>query len=286
MTVILILIGMLLLLLGRPSAFVPTPLPVPNGYADLVHAGRFIRKETDDFNKMSQADLRQLVEGNSNALQIARLGLGKKIQVPLTYAINFSTAHLPELIQLRSIAQGFTAEIKLAELEQRTNDAARSSLDTIRLGIECPRGGILIDGMIGIAIESMGTVQLKNFITGLDAKSCREIARELEVLDARRQTWEELLNQENYWSRQTFTGLNYVVARLFMSGQTKATEAKAKKKFLQQEINNRNLLIELATRAYELEKGRHPSSTRDLVPEYLKAIPQDPTTGTNLTYLP
>ena len=46
------------------------------------------------------------------------------------------------------------------------------------------------------------------------------------------------------------------------------------------------LLIDLAARAYELDKGHPPASAADFVPEYLKAIPQDPVTGTNLVYTP
>jgi len=43
----------------------------------------------------------------------------------------------------------------------------------------------------------------------------------------------------------------------------------------------RQLLIDLAARAYELDKGQSPANVADLVPDYLKAIPQDPFTGTN-----
>ena len=48
----------------------------------------------------------------------------------------------------------------------------------------------------------------------------------------------------------------------------------------------RQLLIDLAARAYELDKGQSPANVADLVPDYLKAIPQDPFTGTNLVYSP
>jgi hypothetical protein len=45
-------------------------------------------------------------------------------------------------------------------------------------------------------------------------------------------------------------------------------------------------LINLAARAYELDKGKPPESLADLVPDYLKAVPQDPFTGTNMIYSP
>jgi hypothetical protein len=37
---------------------------------------------------------------------------------------------------------------------------------------------------------------------------------------------------------------------------------------------------------YELEKGPRPASPAGLVPDYLKAIPQDPLTGKDMVYSP
>jgi hypothetical protein len=45
-------------------------------------------------------------------------------------------------------------------------------------------------------------------------------------------------------------------------------------------------MLDLAARAFELDKGHPPASASDLVPEYLKAVPQDPVTGTNMVYSP
>jgi hypothetical protein len=45
-------------------------------------------------------------------------------------------------------------------------------------------------------------------------------------------------------------------------------------------------MVAFAARVYELEKGKRPEKMRELVPAYLKAIPQDPATGTNMVYAP
>jgi competence protein ComGC len=45
-------------------------------------------------------------------------------------------------------------------------------------------------------------------------------------------------------------------------------------------------MVDFAVRAYELDKGHPPASLADLVPGYLKIIPQDPLTGTNMVYPP
>jgi hypothetical protein len=67
---------------------------------------------------------------------------------------------------------------------------------------------------------------------------------------------------------------------------TREAFQKAERKFKEQQLKTRQLLIGLAARAYELDKGHHPASPADLVPDYLKAIPQNPLTGTNLVYSP
>jgi hypothetical protein len=258
-----------------------TPLPVPNGYGDLVQAGSTVQRKTSDFAKMSETELRELVRGNSNALQIARAGLGKKIQVPVEFSVNYAGNHLPELAGLKLTAQAFVAESKLAEMGQRPNEGAQSSVDAIRLGVESQRGGILLDGLVGIAIEKMATTQLEHFVDSLDAKSCREIARALKNLDAQKQTWEQILKQEHHWSARAFPGWQHIVGNWFTYKQIRATEANGEKRFNAQEIKTRSLMIMFATKAYELENGHRPNSTHDLVPGYLKSVPQDTTTGTN-----
>jgi hypothetical protein len=48
----------------------------------------------------------------------------------------------------------------------------------------------------------------------------------------------------------------------------------------------RQLLLDLASRAYELENGKRPLRAEDLVPSVLRAVPKDPETGTNLVLNP
>jgi hypothetical protein len=49
---------------------------------------------------------------------------------------------------------------------------------------------------------------------------------------------------------------------------------------------SRQLMVAFAAHAYELEHQQKAGSLTDLVPAYLKTIPQDPLTGTNMVFLP
>jgi len=266
------------------------PLPNPNGYVDLAKAGQMIKGVVSDYEKASLEQLRGIVFTNAEALVLARSALSNQCAVTLQFSRAYITNHLPVFIGFRALAQAFACEGKFAEKENRFNDAAKSYLDTVHLGNEAGRGGILVDEMIGIAIGSLGVGQLQTIVTNLDVKTCRETAATLETLSSQRQTWSETLQQENAWSRRSFSSLQGRIIRLYYQ----LAYSRTREQNYQRAIDTINstqkkesqLLIALAARAYELDKGHPPASAADLVPEYLKAVPQDPVTGTNMVYPP
>ena len=262
------------------------PLPDPNGYDALVKAGEMTAIETGDFSETKLEDLRAQTAKNSGALQAARAGLQEDCAVPLQFSENYMSRHLPELAGFKRLAQAFVTEGRLAEMENRPGDAAKSYLDAIRLGNKSARGGVLIDALVGIAIEAMGTAGLQNLVDQLDAKKCREAAATLETLDAQRQTWKEVIQQERAWSRRAYPGIKYRWSKLVMYSSLKKAHQAGERKFNKRQLMTRQLLVDLAARAYELENGRRPASLTDLVPEYLKAVPKDPASGANLILTP
>lgn len=283
--VILAVIGMLILDAARPLPPIQ-PLPNPNGYDGFVKAGEKINDNTGNYNEIKLEELRKLVAKNSDALQMARTNLQEECAVPLEFSQNWGSRHLPELANFKRLAQAFAAEGRLAEMEDRPGDAVKSYLDAIRLGNKSAHGGVLIDQLVGTAIKAIGTSHLQKLVNQLDAKSCRETAATLEALDSQGQTWNEIMQQENTWSRRTFTNLRYRIFRPLLVKMTKKVLQQAEQRFNKQVAQTRQLLIDLAARAYELDKGHRPANLNDLVPDYLKAIPQDPLTGTNMTYTP
>jgi hypothetical protein len=235
---------------------------------------------------MKLEELRKLVAKNSDALQAARTNLQQDCAVPLQFSQNWGSRHLPELANFKRLAQAFVAEGRLAEMENHPGDAAKSYLDTIRLGNKSARGGVLIDALVGIAIEAMGTAGLEKLVDQLDAKTCREAAATLEMLDAQRQTWKEVMQQERTWSRRTYPDIRYRMAELVMSSSLKKAYRAGERKFNKQQLMTRQLLVDLAARAYQLENSRRAAGVAELVPDYLKVVPKDPVSGTNLVLPP
>jgi len=282
---VLAIVGLLILQELQPLPPIQS-LPHPNGYDDLVKAGQMIRGDVGDYDKANREELRGIVLTNAEALSLARSTLSNQCGVTLQLSQAYLTNHLHELIGFRNLAQALATEGRLAEKENRFNDAAKSYLDAIHFGNEAGRGGILIDEMLGVAIRSLGVEQLQKITDNLDAKSCRETAAILEALDAQSQTWPEIIQQEQAWSRRTFTSLRYRICRPLFAKMVGKTHNKAEQTFKKHQKQTRQLIIDLAARAYELDKGHHPANFADLVPDYLKAIPQDPLTGKDMVYSP
>jgi hypothetical protein len=115
----------------------------------------------------------------------------------------------------------------------------------------------------------------------LDAKQCCEAAAALESCEARRESTDTIRRQERAWARRIW-GFKGQIARLFQFRVLKQIEQKWVSKAKAQQTRTQLLLVQLAARAYELEEGERPKSIADLVPAYLKAVPQDPLTGTNM----
>jgi hypothetical protein len=266
------------------------PLPNPNGYDDLVKSGQMIKGDYGDYDKASLIKLRAFVSTNTEALALARSALNNQCGVPVQFSKAYLTNHIQDMIAFRGLAQALVCDGKLAEKENRFSDAANSYLDTVHLGTQITRGGTLVDEMLSVAVVSLGETQLESVVTNLDAITCRETAVTLETLFSQRQTWNQTMQQENAWSRRTFSGIEGKTLRLYY----KLVYYRTREQNHQRAIDTINstqkkenqLIIDLAARAYELDKGRPPASAADLVPEYLKAVPQDPITGANTVYSP
>jgi hypothetical protein len=161
--------------IGRPAS--PLTLPTPNGYDDLLKASQAVAGKIDDASNPNQETLRVLVVTNAEALRLLRVGLARQCAVPTDAQItNFGS----ELIGLKSLARVLIAEGRLAEMDGRSADAARSYTDVIRFGNEISRGGLLINRLVGIACEGMGSSALVKLLNKLSCEQMRPILVELE----------------------------------------------------------------------------------------------------------
>ena len=261
-------------------------LPNPNGYDDLIRAGAMISPDTAKFTTLDLACLRSLSAANASALALARIGLSRACRVTTQFSKSYANQHLTELSNLKNLTPALLAEGRRAELEKHPALAAKFYLAVIAFGNAAARGGVLTDQLFGTATEAIGTRALAAIAGPLDAATCRETAATLEKLDAQRQTWAEVMQQEHAWSVRTFNSLAEKVSRQLTARATEKAFEKPAQNFTAQQSKTRELMVQLAARAYALENGHPPANIAALVPIYLHAVPQDPLTGTNAIYSP
>ena len=267
----------------RSSALPPPPaLPNPNGYDDFVAGAGKVNGNLPDYAKMDHDHLATLVSNNADALTLMTAGLSKECRVPVDYSTNYAGATL--LGQISSFKDGvrvFVAAGRFAELEGRTNDALKIYLDGVRYSQEISRGGLLISRLVSIACEAVVLKQLEPFAGNLDATNAAFLAKSLESIDSRAEPVAETIRQEKLWSQQ-IGGLQGRIGMLFMAKSIKKVNDNVISKSDAVTLHRRQIILEAAARAYELDKGQPPQTAADLIPAYLKAIPKDPVTGQEL----
>jgi hypothetical protein len=283
-TVFLVIIANLVILvvvfLGAP-ANAPKTMPKPNGFDDFVRAGQLVSGTGGLSDNSSLEDLRKLVAQNSEVMGWVRKGLAKESRIPEENSMNQDRVTNLILGSFKQLALALEAEGRLAETEQRTNEAAEIYLEAAHFAQNCTRGGVIFWKLQGVAYESTALKNLERISPALDAPESRRVAGALEKMDANEETVEESLGNEKNWVKKTF-GLRGQIQLLLAPGLVEAGRKSFVKKYQANQLRRRELILACATRAYALEKGQPPRSAFALLPDYLKALPTNPFTGTNM----
>ena len=143
----------------------------------------------------------------------------------------------------------------------------------------------MIDKLVGIAVENMGMVGLERVVEKLDARQAREILAILEEGDARSIPASVFIARDRQWERKAGLWMGRLQAMwraktLFPDHQIDQTFTA---KLQTTDLRRRRLLLNLASRVHELETGKRPQQTKDLVPGILRTLPKDPGTSADLT---
>jgi len=283
MVALLLVFATLVLTLTQPPP-APPALPKPNGYDDLVEASRMLDDSTWAYSStIGEADLRVLVGKNANALRLVRTGLSRACQVPLDFS-HPSPSLGANLAKLDMLGRALVAEGRLLELEGRPVDAAGAYLTAVRLGSAVSHGGLVTDRLMGTKIEVTGIAGLEKVVATLDARACRQSVAVIESCDAQREPMTTVLAREKAWLRRLSGPIKWTIARVMYFRILRQGDRNAVAMVNARQFREGVLVIKLVSRAYELETGRPPKNLADLVPTYLKAIPRNPSTGTNMSY--
>lgn len=280
---VLLIAGMVFLFVSSRSS-PSSPIPSPNGYDGLLKAGQIVTIRTSALSDLDRGGLRALVATNAEALRVLRLGLSRRCAVPTDAAITNFGAVNHDLIGLKSLAWVLSAEGRLAEMENRPADAARSYVDSIRLGTELSRGGFMINRLVGIACEAIGGSRHVKLLPRLTCEQMRSLVTELEQIDSNTVSWAEVMNCERRFARAQIGNFPNPVRLASDWWQARKVAEASRRKHDSTAAHLRLLSTEMALRCYRCDRGNAPASLAQLVPQYLGQVPLDPFSGRPLIY--
>ena len=266
-----------------------SPFPNPNGYEKFLQAGGLLQGQPENYETMNEAELTSLIASNSEALAMVQTAFSNECRVPIKYSMAFISSHLNDLTVLKKLVQTMAAKGRLAESNGHPAEAAKIYLEVIHFGSESGRGGLMTDFLVGTAFENIGLKRLEKLFGNLDSSSCRETAKNLEIISSHHQSWDEVMRQEKIWNKNVFPGFKNYISFLFienMDNEFRKSQREVKRKTLDHEDKMRRLLIRFAARAYELENGHLPAKIDDLTTNYLNSIPTDLFTKKTMRTLP
>lgn len=267
----------------RPAP-APPALPSPNGYDDFVAAGEALVGNPSDFRQWSQEELTSFVAGNSNVWSLVQAGLRKECRAPAIRNQAQMQKLMSRMATLKSLARALGARSRLARLEGRTNEAVRICLDGVQMANGIGRGGTIIEALVDMACENIALEQLSKTLNSLDVETAIAAARRLAELDARNPGVTETVSNERAFSRSFggLVGTYWVMAdRLFGRGLLASGRKQFEAKWIVQTTRRRQIILQLARRAFEVENGRPPKNDSELVPDFLSELPTIPTVNTN-----
>ena len=270
---------------SRPS--IRSTFPTPNGYDSFVQAAGLRASIRDLPENPTRIELASYVALNGEALKLVRLGLRQECRVPLEYTTNDISRSLPLQSGFKALTTILANEGLLAEMRGDTNDASRIYVEITRFGAESSRDSLVVDHLLGLEFEDVGLSRLQRIVGSLNVAACQRAIQELYEQEVRRDPVAETWDRQDEWSRRAYgSGLKEKVTEMVVySGLHHVNSGKAELEHATNSERRKTLLlmIDLATRAYVLDRGVAPPNIAALVPAYLREPPLDPFTHTNLS---
>ncbi len=253
--------------LARPITVPKTDVPSPNGHEQLVAVGHQLA--VPGITPARRDEL----------LQEARQHLAMPSLVDVDY---FKPAEYEHLTPLRELGRKLVAAGEAEQLAGEFSGALSFFSDTLTLAERSQRGGLLIDSLVGSAIEGLAVGKLTSLAPDLSADQCRATAQRLLIYDDTRDSIEAFLDRDKLYTLLAYGWggrWNQTVSKVSGSRQWVIMDATVRHTRCRDQARLRVLVCDLAVRAHTLNRRTLPASLDELVPEYLSAVPLDPFDG-------
>ena len=252
------------------------PLPSPNGYHDLVAAGRLADTRVVNFAaEMPVEKVRDGLQPLGELYARAELGLSRQIRVPLKY--DLEDIEVDDYSALRSLCRAFAARARVSVAEGDLDLALADYRSMSQLGNGCANGGVLVHWFVATGIAGVGHHELYQIIPKLNAAQCRDTIAALEAAARDAEPYENVLYRERIWCERGYGFYGHLSVILDdVSGEENWVDSILETTLPRHKAERRLLITALAIRAYEDERGKLPYDLGQLVPQFLQQVPLDP----------
>ena len=250
-------------------------IPRPNAYEELLRVAEQLKKFEKEPSEMTREEAIRTASTERALLEPVHSLVRTNSAVPLKTMAGWGDEHETQVKKLKRLTVALAMQARAHEVSGDTNLAGRALLDIVFLGHLMARGGIYVDAVNSLAVETLGVGMLRPKVRLLDAPSSRWAARELEALEERREPPEAILEREKAWSHASF-GLVSRIGGLLRRSAEASRRTRLLEKYHETARRTRHLILALGAHAYEREKGRSAARPDELVPDILKAVPVDP----------
>ena len=205
---------------ATPIVSIPAPAsrPKPNGYdlyvaaemamkpaappVDPVNDGALITDPKIIAQRYSLARKTAWLQSNRAAFALFDKAMKTPSMAPIERGNN--VIGFPSYARLRELARIKTIESNARWMRKDYNGALQSGLDTIQMGHDMRRGGVIITDLVGVAIGAIGRSVTHDTVDKLDAKQSKAAARRLDNLLQKRWTLAQTLTEDKSYSQSSW----------------------------------------------------------------------------------
>jgi hypothetical protein len=268
--------------LALPPAIPALKIPEPNGWDDLMAAGKLIESEdrTQLPDWMRNSGVRPGAPYRPEAVARLRQGLGREIVNPYMYRGDGPVDQTHKLLQIYVAVSAYAAVASYSnDLDWQLDaywDLLRLANETGRVMREPGR----IDSN-SIQWESTALDYYWPIRTRLSQEQCRDLLAKLIDYDKRRDTYEDKCARQRIVDANAHWEIRLRILLAEWSGDDPYRQGYS---VYAPVIKLRLLITDLAVRAYKMQHGKLPVTLEELVPEFLPALPADTTGGGRIVY--
>jgi len=269
---VLVVLGALALWwFARPAPFLWPTIPSPNAYLDLLDLSRELSTMNpappigapSSTNAPPEPPPAEFLVRVHNAIQ-------REGAAPTGDMLNRLPAHLNDLALLKHLSHALVAEADSQLRLGQTNQTASVGLDLVRLGAMAGRYGVLIDRLVGLAIERQGIDILQRCEPGMSPDTIRFVVIALERMDPELSDSAATLRLEQaYFDRQASFMVRFLFRVQEALGRSllRAARNQFQSRMQSAILQRRALTLRLTARRDQFERQRQPATANDLAPD-------------------